>query len=91
MKTIHKFELTIADVQTIRIPVTAKILCVQTQRGVPCLWVELETSHTQVGRTVEVFGTGHRMHGDAGVDRTYIGTFQIEDALVFHVYEYLGS
>ena len=38
MKSIWKQYLKVQDVQKILLPKGAKILCVQVQKGIPCLW-----------------------------------------------------
>jgi hypothetical protein len=93
MKAIWKYELAVHDSQIIEMPSGANILCVQTQRGVPCLWVEVRTKREiKEKRKIETFGTGHKMFtDDMAFVRKYIGTYQLEgdsrDSLVFHVYE----
>jgi len=87
-KTIWKFELEITDKQFIRMPKGAELLSVQTQSESPCLWAFVNPNGATEERCFEVFGTGHPIHCDIGIDRKYIGTFQIRDgALVFHVFE----
>ena len=89
MKTIWKYDIKPASKQEIAMPEGAVILTVQTQRGSPCLWVEVETTKQLEGRVFEIFGTGHPMSTDIGVERKYIGTYQIDEGaiFVFHVYE----
>lgn len=42
-------------------------------------------------RFIEIFGTGHPVGYDMGVDRKYISTYQLNGgSLVFHVFEYTG-
>ena len=85
---IWKFPLGVTDVQVLEVPFGAKFLTVQVQNGVPCLWALVNPESGKVGRTIEVFGTGHHMDES---DREYIGTFQLSGgALVFHVFERLG-
>lgn len=89
MKTIWKFELTLHG--AIEMPDGANILTVQEQRGVPCIWAEVDTNAPMVKRHFDIYGTGHEMKVDMGVERKYIGTFQIQGgALVFHVFERLN-
>jgi hypothetical protein len=82
---IWKFPLGAAYVQDIFMPEGAKILCVQVQRGIACLWVMVDTRAEKVARRIAIVDTGHSCPGDSGA---YIGTFQLEDAgLVSHVFE----
>lgn len=91
MKTIFKQPLEIADKQRVFLPKGAVILTVQNQRETPCIWFECESTAKVEERIFEVFGTGHEMREDMGVDRKYIGTFQIDrGTLIFHLYERLS-
>jgi hypothetical protein len=42
LKTIHKYPLHIADRQTVAMPRGARILTVQMQHEVPCLWAQFD-------------------------------------------------
>lgn len=77
----------IVDEQVIRLPKDATILCVQTQRGAPCLWfvVKDTTNPDREERTFLMYGTGHERQK---IDGNYVGTFQLGDGtLMFHVFE----
>ena len=90
-KNIWKYEIKITDDQSIKMPKGAEILTVQTQDGNPCIWALVDPEADLEYRMIEVFGTGHPIHYDMGIDRKYIGTIQIVEAgLVFHVFEYTG-
>ena len=90
-KTIWKFELETTDNQTLKMPVGAEILTVQTQSDKPCLWALVDPNAEKEGRFIEIFGTGHPVGYDMGIDRKYIGTYQLHGgSLVFHVFEYTG-
>lgn len=85
-KQIWKFVLQVTTTQLVPIPYGGKILCVQMQNGVPCLWVMVDPEQDYTDRTIDIFGTGHDI-----VDlftRTYIGTVQqMDGALIWHVFE----
>jgi len=84
LRTIYKYPLQVIDEQAIKIHGGSKILTVQVQAGIPCLWVEVETTNTMSSRRIFVHGTGHTVHEDA---EDYIGSFQLMNgSLVFHVY-----
>jgi len=88
-QTIYKFNLMVDDYQIINLPIGSKILCVQTQRNLPCLYamVKLNESikHDHIIRT---FGTGHDIPDNERL--SYIGTYQLNNgSLVFHVFESL--
>jgi hypothetical protein len=86
MKTIHKFPLKITYLQKIKMPIGAKILCVQSQNETPCLWAIVTTEAPLEERVIEIRGTGHELHGYFAME--YIGTFQLRQGqLVFHVFE----
>lgn len=84
MKTIWKFPLYLADVQTIEMPAGAKILSVQVQRDNLCLWALVDPDAAKEGTTILIYGTGHKI---TAANPEHIGTFQLSDgALVFHVF-----
>lgn len=85
MKTIYKYPLKVADTQNVVLPVGAKVLCVQTQNEVPCLWALVDNTFPTEIRCFCTFGTGHEY---TGMDLTYVGTYQLSGGeLVFHVFE----
>jgi len=82
MTTIYKYPFGIADPVHITMPQGAKVLALQLQNGVPCLWAQVVPSNTPRDRTLRIFGTGLPIATDK---LTYVGTFQIA-AFVWHVY-----
>lgn len=91
MKTIWKYELDPKSLK-IKMPKNAKILSVGEQYGNICLWAEVDPTPVleKKDRIFEVFGTGHKIYEDMGVERKFIGTVKFENgALMFHVYERL--
>jgi len=87
-KEIWKFELETTDHQILKMPLGAEILTVQMQNDTPCLWALVEPSQEKERRFIEIFGTGHPLGYDMGVDRKYISTYQLHGgSLVFHVFE----
>lgn len=90
MKTIWKFPLEAIDRQYVEMPEWAKILCVKTQKGQPCLWAEVDPSNQPQKVLIETYGTGHPMTEDMGISRRYIGSYMLYDGdFVGHVYERL--
>lgn len=94
MVKIFKFELPMAvsrfDAQwnertTVKMPVGAKILTIQSQRNQPMIWAEVDPNAEYEDRKFLIMNTGGEVpHGGFG----YIATFQVNDGgLVFHVYE----
>lgn len=86
MTTIWKFPLNRVDKTTLSIPKDAKILCVQLQYSVPCLWAMVNPENERVERTFLIYGTGHEVVDEDVIE--YLGTFQLlGGGLVFHVFE----
>jgi len=84
-ETIWKFTLQATDIQTIKMPKGAKILCVQTQNEIPCLWAIVDPSASMEDRTFSIYGTGHNIDG---YDRKYLGTFQLlKGNFIGHLFE----
>lgn len=85
MKTVWKFQLTVASYQRIEVPVGGEILTVQCQEGSPCLWILVDPKMAKEFVHVMIYGTGHEIPSWY-VKANYIGTFQLsEGKLVFHV------
>lgn len=87
MEAIWKTQIQLISVQEIELPVNAKVLCVQMQNNVPCIWfINRDVgSSNKTPRIFKMYGTGHQHNEITG---SYIGTFQIVDsALVFHLFE----
>lgn len=91
MKAVYKYLIKPTDVQEIKMPINAKILCVQTQNNHPFIWAEVDTEETETElRTIYMHGTGHPYSKEY---KNYIGTFQMlegyveQGSLVFHVFE----
>ena len=69
-------------------PKGAEILTVQSQHDVPQLWALVDPTQPTEERCIEIFGTGHPIRYDMGVERKYIGTFQVDGGqYVFHAFE----
>ena len=86
-KQIWKFEITPYD-SAIQMPKFSEILTIQTQNGNPCIWALVYPENEKEERYFEVYGTGHEIHYDIGINRKYINTFQLESgSLVFHLFE----
>ena len=86
-ETILKYKLNASAIQQIEMPQGAKILCIQVQNGVPCIWALVDTGSFLTKRTFEIFGTGQAIPDDV-IKRNYIGTFQLDNGdLVFHCFE----
>lgn len=84
MASIWKFPFTIVDHPVLAMPAGAKILSVQVQRGVPCIWAEVDPEAREEARRFRLVGTGHEV--DLAEHR-HVGTFQVREDLVFHLFE----
>ncbi len=84
-KTIWKFELN----GRVEMPVGAKILCCQSQKGVACLWALVNPEGETEDRRFIVHGTGHPVPDES---ERYIDTYQeLGGALIWHVFEKVQS
>jgi len=89
MKTIWKYQLEIEDSQSINMPIGAKILDVQSQNGVICMWFLVETNNEIHTRNFAIVGTGNPIWMK---EYDYIGTTQTrQGVLVWHIFEYYGE
>lgn len=90
-KTIWKYELEIRDTQFIKMPKDANVLSVQTQGGMPVLWVLVNPANPPEEKCFEIVGTGNLVYCDMGTTRDFIGTFQMSNGLsVWHLFERLS-
>lgn len=84
MTTVHKFPLAaIPDVE-LMMPAGARLLHVGHQDGALMLWAEVDEQAPAERRQFVVVGTGWGKPADAEV---YVGTVQIQNGLVWHVFE----
>ena len=83
--TVWKFQLAVADEQIVAMPEDARVLTVQAQAGVPCLWAVVDPARPPAPRRFVTHGTGHRMLTDGDL---YVGSYQLHGgAFVGHVFE----
>lgn len=84
---IWKYTLQVVNEQTLIIPATGKILSIQVQDNVPCLWVLIDERKVDVGnqRTFHIYGTGNSLPSSINQD-VFIATFQL-GYFVGHVFE----
>lgn len=86
-KQIWKFPINL-DKSIVQMPKDAEILTIQTQNDTPCIWALVNPENANESRHFEVYGTGHNIYYEMGIDRKYIGTFQLHGgSLVFHLFE----
>ena len=81
---IWKYEIPASGAGILEIPEGAKLLDVQVQGGVPCVWALVNPAAPAVGREFSTYETGQLLPDDTG---DYLATYQIpEEDLVFHVF-----
>lgn len=89
-KKIYKYEAPILDKFRLYLPVDSEILCVQIDEktGFPCIWILVDPEKEDEERYFELFGTGHEIPCDMGINRKYIGTYQTKyGQSIFHLFE----
>ena len=83
MKKIFKYELHPLK-KTICTHALVKFISVQVQRGIPCIWAEVNDSNETVEVEFQTIPTGGKV---PDMSFNYLGTFQLDGGnLVFHVY-----
>lgn len=83
MMTIWKYEFHLRDgQQCVRVPEGAELHHVHAQKGMVCLWAEVNPHAKTVERLFVVHGTGHPIESG---DR-YVGTAHI-NGFVWHLFE----
>jgi hypothetical protein len=82
---IWKTVLKLTDVQQIKVPAGAEILCAREQNEQICVWYRCDPRAPDVHRTLHIVGTGNGGPSDAG---RYLGTASLRQGqLIFHVFE----
>jgi hypothetical protein len=75
----------ITDEFTIEMPRNSRVLCIQVQRGVPCIWVKTDGDKENMEkRTFVIIGTGNPFDAEGLI---YVGTWQEDYGyLVWHLF-----
>lgn len=90
-KSIFKYNLETTDKQTVLMPKGAEILTIQAQDEHAKLWALVDPTAHLEERTIEIFGIGHPVCCDMGVECKYISTYQLFGGnCVFHAFERLS-
>lgn len=84
MKTVWKYSFNGTSAQRFWMPSGATVLSLQVARGFTCMWALVNSEAPLVVREFRVYGTGHQISEDS---LTFVGTFQVNEVLVFHVFE----
>lgn len=83
---IWKFPLKADDEQIVRMPKGARLLSLQIQKGIPCLWASVHTRIEEINRKVYTFGTGQDT-AFITEQLDFVGTYQqFNGDLVLHVF-----
>lgn len=89
MRTVWKCSL-LADTGActrLEFPKGARILCVQLQRGCPCIWAEVDSEAELEERWFQFFRTGYPIPDDRTHRYHYIGTCCLDSWESLHLYE----
>lgn len=87
--TIWKFNVPTVDCFSLEMPVGARILSVQAQRGAPQMWILVDPDAQYEIVWFRVLGTGHELPEGVGLE--YVGTWQAGGGeLVWHLFREVG-
>lgn len=87
MNTVYKYVIN-PDVSALELPRGAKILSVAFQRDDFCMWAKVDTEAEIETRAFRVFGTGHDIPRNMGINYRFVGTAHMDNGLVFHAFEF---
>ena len=86
MKKIYKYELNLGS-GWIELPKGAITRKLGVQGNAIFLWAEVDPREAEKeSKCFEVFGTGHEIYEDMGIDRVYVDTVFMGE-LVWHIYQ----
>ncbi len=77
MLRIYKYPFDVQDTFNIEMPEDAKVLAVQAQNEVPCIWAMVDDEQPPDIYRFRLFGTGHPIDIPRANLNHYIGTFQL--------------
>ncbi len=86
MRTIHKYPVPMQDEFTLSMPRRSPLLCVQAQDDQPFVWALVDTEFPYRERRFALRGTGHPAPEDTGSTWEYVGTFQLDNGFVGHLF-----
>lgn len=91
MKRVYKYPIEICEEVKVMMPKGARVLSVQVQNGMPCLWAAVDSNEMDLEeRLFHIVGTGLPIQHDVEDDSVdgFIGTIQLLDGrIVIHVFE----
>lgn len=95
MKQVLKWQLTITNAQTLRVPESTTLLSVHEQDDILCVWGLADLSESVHDRIIYVVGTGNiTPYAVQEDDARYVGTVVMtgfHQGLVWHVFEQLPA
>jgi len=87
-KTVYKYPIPVEGEFELGLPQGARVLSVQVQAGMVCLWALVDPKAPLAPRRFRLAGTGHPIENAESL--SFVDTFQLHGgALVFHVFEYV--
>lgn len=88
MRTIHKYPVPMQDEFAVKMPAGAEVLTVQAQHNDPCVWALVDTRRPYQERLFALCGTGYPAPEDTGWHPPwlYVGTFQLDNGFVGHLF-----
>ena len=86
-KQIWKYQLQTDDLCYVDMLEGAEVLCLQMQNSNPCIWALVDASAKIERRVFQTFGTGQKISTLS--ERKYVGTYQLMNGLVLHVFEWI--
>jgi len=86
---ILKYMIECEDQFVVQMPKGADVLCVQLQHGWPHIWARVVTDqgHPAARRRFRLVRTGEPLEYSTPGDDDYVGTFQMSNSVVFHLFD----
>jgi hypothetical protein len=84
MVSVFKYQFEIVDDVSVEMPIGAKVLHVEDQRGAACLWALVDPEATKEVRCFRLAGTGHPI--DPATIGEHVATWQ-SGPFVWHLFE----
>lgn len=82
MNLIYKYPILRVQKQEIELPFNSQILSFGHQENDMFIWAIVNTAHSKKQEVFNLTGTGHELP-----DGLYIGTVQLPNGLVFHLFQ----
>lgn len=87
MKVIYKYPIACTDSQNVFMPTGCKILTVQNQKGIICIWALVDTNAPSECVKIRILATGQPIDNDC---LEYLGTVQFAFGdVVYHIFKEL--